>query len=62
MINSDTTISITTCSSGDWAVLSINGDEYTQGHSIDYLQLLKDLGYNVIQTELSDEYMEELVC
>lgn len=59
---SDTTISITSCSSGDWVILSINGDEYTQGHSIDYLQLLKDLGYNVIQTELSDEDMEELVC
>ena len=62
MSNSDTTISITSCSSSDWVILSINGDEYTQGHSIDYLQLLKDLGYNMIQTELSDEDMEELVC
>lgn len=62
MSNSDITISITSCSSSDWVILSINGDEYTQGHSIDYLQLLKDLGYNMIQTELSDEDMEELVC
>ena len=59
MINSDTTISITTCSSGDWVILSIDGDEYTQGHSVDYPQLLKDLGYTVVQLELSDEDKEE---
>ena len=34
----------------------------TQGHSVDYPQLLKDLGYTVVQLELSDEDMEELVC
>ena len=62
MINTDTTITITGCSSSDWVILSIDGDEYTQGHSVDYPQLLKDLGYTVIQTELSDEDMEELVC
>ena len=59
MSNSDTTISITTCSSGDWVILSIDGDEYTQGHSVDYPQLLKDLGYTVVQLELSDEDKEE---
>lgn len=28
MINTNTTITITGCSSGDWVILSINGDEY----------------------------------
>ena len=59
MINTNTTITITGCSSGDWVILSINGDEYTQGHSVDYPQLLKDLGNTVVQLELSDEDMEE---
>lgn len=54
-------IEIITCPTGDWEVLKFNGELFADGHSIrqhDWIELLRKLGHEVIETEISDEQME----
>lgn len=56
----DAEIHFTFC--GDWQILECNGFE-TSGHSIsahDWCDLLRYLGHDVEEKEISDEEMEEL--
>ena len=56
----DAEIHFTFC--GDWQILGCNGFE-TSGHSIsahDWCDLLRYLGHDVEEKEISDEEMEEL--
>jgi len=60
---SKTFIELITCNAGDWSVLRLNlGEDYEfQGHSIpdhEWIKLLKLLGYEVEEREISDEDME----
>ena len=55
-------IKLTTNESGDWAILQYEDFE-REGHVItgsDWIDLLKYLGYEVEEKEISDEEMEEL--
>jgi len=56
-------IELITCESGDWEILRMNlGEDYeSQGHSMsnkEWIYLLKLLGYEVEEREISDEDME----
>lgn len=55
-------IKLTTCESGDWKILEINGVEWTSGHSIsdyEWLELLrKKFCCNIEVDCISDEEME----
>ena len=55
-------IKLTTCESGDWQILEVNGTEWVSGHSIsedDWLDLLSEHFDCKIETEcISDEEME----
>lgn len=54
-------IKVTTCESGDWSILQYEDFE-TSGHSLsnnDWIGLLRFLGYEVNEEEISDEEMEE---
>lgn len=55
-------IKLTTCESGDWNILEINGTEFASGHSISeyyWLELLrKHFGCNIEVNCISDEEME----
>lgn len=55
------TVEVVTNESGDWIVLTIDGEVYHEGHSIPtdkWLMLLKNLGLEAIEKEISDEEME----
>ncbi len=55
-------IKLTTCESGDWQILEVNGIEWASGHSIsenDWLGLLSEnLGCHIERVRISDEEME----
>ena len=56
-------IELITCESGDWEVLRVNlGEDFDfSGHSIPnhgWVRLIKMLGYEVEEKEISDEDME----
>lgn len=55
-------IKLTTCESGDWQILEINGTSWASGHSIsedDWLGLLSEHFDCMIEREnISDEEME----
>jgi hypothetical protein len=58
-------IKLTTCDAGDWSILEMNcGEDFSYGgHSIPdfvWIDLLKQLGYEVEIECISDEEMEEL--
>ena len=56
-------IKLTTNESGDWSILEYDGCFEASGHSLsnsDWIDLLKYLGYEVEQKEISDEEMEEM--
>ena len=57
-----TNIKLTTCESGDWQILEVNGTEWASGHSIaeyDWLELLSEHFDCCIEREcISDEEME----
>lgn len=59
-------VKLTTCESGDWQILEINGVEWSSGHSIpehDWLFLLSEhFGCQVEMTCISDEEMELIIC
>jgi len=47
--------------SGDWKVLLLNGKIYEEGHDIPshtWVDLIRDLGYEVDAEEVTDEEME----
>ena len=53
-------IKITTCDSGDWTIVEIDGEEVTSGHSIDWVELIKEFfNVHVVEECISDEEMEE---
>ena len=53
-------IKITTCDSGDWTIVEIDGEEVTSGHSIDWVELIKEFFIvHVVEECISDEEMEE---
>ena len=56
-------IKITTCDSGDWTIIEIDGKEVASGHSIptyDWMEILQEhFGVNVTEECISDEEMEE---
>jgi len=55
------TVSVTTCESGDWQILQYE-DYEASGHSLstnDWISLVRYLGYEVEEEEISDEDMEE---
>ena len=55
-------VKLTTCESGDWQILEINGQEFFSGHNIpsyNWLELLrKHFGCNIETECISDEEME----
>lgn len=56
-------IELITCDSGDWEILRMNlGEDFKEsGHRIyngNWINLLKILGYEVIEKEISDEDMK----
>ena len=56
------TVSLTTNESGDWEVLSLNGEVYAEGHDIStdtWIDLIHDLGHKGIIEEVTDEEMEQ---
>lgn len=56
-------IKLTTCESGDWQILEVNGTVWASGHSISedaWLELLsEDFDCRVKKECISDEEMEE---
>lgn len=51
-----------TCPSGDWEILKLNGETLDSGHSIpthSWLEAFAAIGHVVVQTERTDEEMEE---
>lgn len=58
-------IKLTTCESGDWEILEINGERWASGHSItvhEWLDLLREhFGCAVERVCVSDEEME-MMC
>jgi len=55
------TIRLITNESGDWEVLLLNEKVYDEGHSIPtytWADLIRDLGHEVIEEEVTDEEME----
>ena len=61
-------LELITCEAGDWEILRMDGKESfisdyeAEGHSIsnyDWIQLLKVLGFEVTEKEISDEDMED---
>ena len=58
----DTCIKLTTCCSGDWQILEVNGTEWASGHSItedEWLEIFKEHFDCRIEREcISDEEME----
>lgn len=57
-----TNIKLTTCESGDWQILEVNGTEWASGHSVsenDWLELLREHFDCHTECEcISDEEME----
>ena len=57
------TIELITCECGDWEVLKVDGEIYTEGHSINnrgWMSLIEDLTcIKVIEKEITDDEMEE---
>ena len=55
-------IKITTCDSGDWTIIEIDGKEVASGHSIstyDWVEIVEEyFGINVTEECISDEEME----
>jgi len=54
-------LKIITCSTGDWEVLYKDGKIFDEGHSIhpdSLIEILKELGAEVENEEISDERME----
>lgn len=55
-------IKLTTCESGDWQILEVNGTEWASGHSIsedDWLELLSEyFDCHTVRECISDEEME----
>ena len=56
-------IKITTCDSGDWTIVEIDGKEVASGHGISaygWTEILQEhFGVNVTEECISDEEMEE---
>lgn len=55
------TIKLVTNESGDWEMLLLNGEIYYEGHNIPtyaWLNLFRELGYDVSTKDLTDEKME----
>lgn len=55
-------IEFVTCEGGDWEVLKINEKVFEANHVIDYpiwIEFLKELGFEVVEAEISDEDMEK---
>lgn len=49
--------------SGDWTVIKLNGEVFSSGHdrvSWGMLGLLRELGVELVETEITDDEMEEL--
>lgn len=59
----DNCIKLTTCESGDWKILEVNGTKWVSSHSIsedDWLDLLSEHFDCKVEYEyISDEEMEE---
>ena len=52
-------IKITTCDSGDWTIVEINGEEVESGHSIDWVEFIKEFfNAHIVEECISDEEME----
>lgn len=54
-------IKLTTCESGDWEILELNGERIAGNHhmdNMDWIELLKRLGIEVESVCISDEEME----
>lgn len=60
MKNFDTTIELIVCPDGDWEVLKIDGEIFEQGHSIQWEEVIRFLGYNFKETCISNKEMEEM--
>lgn len=58
--NSNTEIELITCESGDWEIVKVNGLTIDSGHSIDWPEVIKFLGYNFKEEYLTDEAMEDI--
>ena len=60
----DKFVKLTTCESGDWYILEVDGVEWASGHSIsehDWLGLLSEhFGCRIERVCISDEEMESL--
>lgn len=55
----ETEIKLVTCPAGDWEKVYVNGKFLDAGHSTDWIEVIKFLGYNLKVTEISDEEMED---
>lgn len=54
-------VEIFTNESGDWTIVKLNGEVFEEGHSIPthrWLALIKEIGNEVSEKEISDEDME----
>lgn len=55
-------VKITTCDSGDWTIVEIDGKEVASGHNIltyDWKEIIEEyFGINVTEECISDEEME----
>lgn len=56
----NTRIELITCESGDWEILKVNGLTIDAGHSVNWVEVIKFLGYDFTEEYLTDEAMEEL--
>lgn len=55
-------VKLITNESGDWEILSVDGAIFYEGHNIPshiWLDLLKDMGNETQEEEISDEDMED---
>lgn len=55
-------VRLTTCDSGDWNVLEVDGEFFAAGHTFseyDWLDLLNLVGIQAIRIQISDKEMEE---
>jgi hypothetical protein len=54
-------IELITCDSGDWEVLRVDGEVFTENHrlsNLDWIRFLNRLGYQVKEVGILDEDME----
>lgn len=57
---SNTKIEIITCDAGDWVIVKVDDKIFDQGHSVNFVELLKFLGYEIKHTNVSDDEMIDL--